>query len=145
MTEWIASDCRQCGVTFQQPYDPGRRREFCSNACRQKAYRARGGRASGTHRASARQQREWQEAWAREEARKEQERQRAKARRGRGEKTPSGMPTWVFRQARDSAEQEKRRRRCYLLFTRALHEGTDEHEAQACRDAAERIRARYGL
>jgi hypothetical protein len=38
---WIWSDCAHCGAEFGQPYDPGRRRRFCSGRCRTAAYRAR--------------------------------------------------------------------------------------------------------
>ena len=38
---WIWSDCEHCGAEFGQPYDPGRRRRFCSGRCRTAAYRAR--------------------------------------------------------------------------------------------------------
>lgn len=43
------SMCGQCGATLPRPLPgAGRRMTFCSPACRQKAYRARGGHASGT-------------------------------------------------------------------------------------------------
>jgi endogenous inhibitor of DNA gyrase (YacG/DUF329 family) len=37
----IYRDCPTCGVSFGQPDDPGRKRHFCSDACKQAAYRAR--------------------------------------------------------------------------------------------------------
>jgi len=43
------STCEQCGIQLSRPLPgAGRRMIFCSAACRQKAYRARGGHASGT-------------------------------------------------------------------------------------------------
>ena len=33
--------CPACGRRFGQPDDPGRKRRFCSDACKQAAYRAR--------------------------------------------------------------------------------------------------------
>ncbi len=43
------SICEQCGDQLPRPIaGTGRRMIFCSPACRQKAYRARGGNASGT-------------------------------------------------------------------------------------------------
>jgi hypothetical protein len=38
---WIWTDCEHCGAEFSQPYDPGRRRRFCSGACRAKAEQIR--------------------------------------------------------------------------------------------------------
>ena len=37
----IWRDCEHCGREFSQPDDPGRKRRFCSDACKQAAYRAR--------------------------------------------------------------------------------------------------------
>jgi len=41
MVTSIYTDCAHCGATFTQPDDPGRKRRFCSGACRTGAYRAR--------------------------------------------------------------------------------------------------------
>jgi hypothetical protein len=43
-----ARPCEQCGAQLPRSQVTGRRRDFCSDACRQANYRARGGRASGT-------------------------------------------------------------------------------------------------
>jgi hypothetical protein len=37
----IWRDCEHCGRAFSQPDDPGRKRRFCADACKQAAYRAR--------------------------------------------------------------------------------------------------------
>jgi endogenous inhibitor of DNA gyrase (YacG/DUF329 family) len=37
----IYHTCPTCGHRFGQPDDPGRKRRFCSDACKQAAYRAR--------------------------------------------------------------------------------------------------------
>jgi hypothetical protein len=37
----IYRTCPTCGHRFGQPDDPGRKRRFCSDACKQAAYRAR--------------------------------------------------------------------------------------------------------
>lgn len=146
MATILSSTCETCGVTFLQPDDPGRRREYCSNACRQRAYRARGGRASGTRRESARARarREEQEAWAREEARRERDRQRKARERGR-DSAPGAVPDWCRPRSSDDARTAKRRATCRALLERAGHPGTNAHEASACRDKAEAMRARYGL
>jgi hypothetical protein len=141
--------CAQCGRPNPQPYDPGSYREYCSNACRQRAYRARGGRASGTRYESAgsRARREQEEAWAREEERKERERQRSYRRRyGFDEPAPEGMPGWcTSRPPTDTPQQRRARERAYKLFTRAMHKGTGKDEAETCRLMAEKIRAKHGL
>jgi hypothetical protein len=49
--------CDQCGQQLPRPLPgPGRTQQYCSRACQQKAYRQRGGRASGTTGAQRRQQ-----------------------------------------------------------------------------------------
>jgi endogenous inhibitor of DNA gyrase (YacG/DUF329 family) len=37
----IYRTCPACGRSFAQPDDPGRKRRFCSDVCKQAAYRAR--------------------------------------------------------------------------------------------------------
>jgi hypothetical protein len=78
----IYRDCEYCRVEFGQPDDPGRKRRFCSNACRQAAYRAR-----VRYGQRAREQREREEARRRaeEEARRarEEKRRRRRARQDR--------------------------------------------------------------
>jgi hypothetical protein len=37
----IWRDCEHCGRAFSQPDDPGRKRRFCTDACKQAAYRRR--------------------------------------------------------------------------------------------------------
>jgi hypothetical protein len=37
----IYRTCPTCGHRFGQPDDPGRKRRFCSGACKRAAYRAR--------------------------------------------------------------------------------------------------------
>lgn len=149
-TDTIYSQCLNCGVTFRQPDDPGRRREYHSNACRQQAYRARGGRASGTHKPSpsAEQRRAEQESWAADQARRERERERSEQRRnartGRAqEQIPT--PEWTHATSTDSAAQAKYRRICNLLMRRAAHDSTNAHEAHQCQQKAQTIRTRYGL
>jgi hypothetical protein len=49
------TDCEHCGATFGQPDDPGRKRRFCSGACRTGACRT-GACRTAAHRACKRQQ-----------------------------------------------------------------------------------------
>jgi len=45
----VATTCAQCGGRLPRPLPgPGRLPLYCTPACRQKAYRTRGGQASGT-------------------------------------------------------------------------------------------------
>lgn len=142
--------CRQCWQEFEQPIDPGRSREYCSNRCRQKSYRERGGRASGTHKPSpkAEQKRREEEAWAADEARKERERQRSRDRRaaaaGRAEERIV-TPEWTLPRWQDTPEQAKKREICRLLFVRVAHGGTPIPEAKTCEEKAKQLRARYEL
>ena len=147
MTTTIYRECVGCGIRFGQPNDPGRKRQYHDDACKQRAYRARSGRNGHEGRAeseSARIRREHAEAWAKEEARREQERQRSARRRGTYQ-PPKGMPKWCYAKHGDTAEAAKRRRTCRLLMERALHAGTPEHEATACREKAERLGMLHSL
>ena len=65
--------CAGCGFSWTRPRQGGRRPEWCSDACKQRAYRQR----EAERREEARRQAEWQEQWeARERARDEEERRR---------------------------------------------------------------------
>jgi hypothetical protein len=146
VAETIVADCPSCGRTFEQPFDPGKRRVYCSNACRQREYRARGGRASGTRQQSesARQRQEEAEAWAREQAKREQARERMRRNRGKGEEhIPT--PPWCAECPSDTTTQARARRTARLLWTRAAHQGTTEHEATSCKAKAEHLRSKHGL
>ncbi len=151
----IYQDCEHCGISFGQPDDPGRKRRFCSNACRQAAYRARvrNGRR-------AREEREREEARhrAEEEARRarDEERRRRRARQDHQPppRTGTSQPrSWCgacggYRGSHtthhDDAAHERARRRYEALRRKAA--GTNfVHEAEACQAKAEELRAKYGL
>ena len=61
--EWVAESypCRQCGATLTTQQAPGRRRDYCSAACKQKAARERLRRNPAGAVVEARQR--FQEAW----------------------------------------------------------------------------------
>lgn len=149
---WVETECGcGCGVTFQQLRDPGREREYLNNAHKQRAYRARnphknhsGSRAES---ASARARRMREEAWAREEERRENERQRSYRRRyGFDQAPPQGMPGWcTSRPAGDDPKQKRYREQAYKLMVKAMHKGTPDFEATACRERAEYLRVKYRL
>ncbi len=151
----IYQDCEHCGISFGQPDDPGRKRRFCSNACRQAAYRARvrNGRR-------AREEREREEARhrAEEEARRARDEERRRRRARQDQEPPphagTGRPhPWCgscgghrgpHTTHHDDAAHERARRRCEALRRKAA--GTSfEHEAEACQAKAEELRAKYGL
>ena len=143
----IYQDCEYCGTRFGQPDDPGRKRRFCSNACRQAAYRAR-----VRHGQRAREQREREEA----RRRAEEERRGRRARQDRESPPRAGagrQRSWcgacggyrgLHTTHHDDTAHERARRRYEALHRKAA--GTNfAHEAEACRSKAEELRAKYGL
>jgi hypothetical protein len=153
--QMIWQDCERCGKPFAQPYDPGRRRQFCSNACRQSAYRARVRYAK-----QARERREREEQahrWQEEARRAEEEARRRSRQRSRRQPPPhagtSRPGSWcgacggtraphTFHH--DSAAHERAQRR-YEALRRKATSTTFPEEAAACHAKAEQFRAKYGL
>jgi hypothetical protein len=140
----IYRTCPACGRRFGQPDDPGRKRRFCSDACKQAAYRAR--------KRASEQARQRAEEEARHRAREEQ------ARRAR-ERTPPphagtsrpgpycagcGGHRGPHTVHHDQAAHDRARRRYDGLSAKADSTGFPE-EADACRTKAEQLRAKYGL
>jgi hypothetical protein len=72
----IHSECEHCGAGLEQPDDPGRKRRFCSAACKQAAYRARKRREQ-----EARRRAEEEAARRRREEQARRQRERARAHR----------------------------------------------------------------
>jgi dTMP kinase len=147
----IWRDCEHCGREFSQPDDPGRKRRFCADACKQAAYRAR-----KRHAEQARRRAEEEAARrAREERRRreEQARQRQRAHRPpphAGNSRPGpfcgacGGHRGPHTSHHDQAAHERARRRYEGLRAKAASTGFTE-EAAACRAKAEQLRAKYGL
>src|SRR3954469_17363996 len=108
--ETIYRSCVGCGVTFGQPNDPGRKRRYHDDACKQRAYRQRHGGGTRGESRQQRQRREEAEAWAREEARREQERQRSERRRNRQQRQARSEDRWTWPNPADDAATAKRRR-----------------------------------
>jgi hypothetical protein len=147
----IWRDCEHCGREFSQPDDPGRKRRFCSDACKQAAYRAR-----KRHADQARRRAEEETARrAREERRRreEQARQRQRAHRPpphAGSSRPGpfcgacGGHRGPHTSHHDQAAHERARRRYEGLRAKAASTGFAE-EANACRAKAEQLRAKYGI
>jgi endogenous inhibitor of DNA gyrase (YacG/DUF329 family) len=135
----IYRTCPTCGRTFGQPDDPGRKRRFCSDACKQAAYRAR-----KRTREQARQR-------AQDDARRQRDRARTHRpppHAGRSRPGPfcsaCGGHRGPHTVHHDQAAHERARRRYYGLSAKAASTGFPE-EAAACRAKAEQLRAKYGL
>jgi predicted nucleic acid-binding Zn ribbon protein len=142
----IYSTCPTCGASFGQPDDPGRKRRFCSDACKQAAYRTR-----KRARDQARQR-------AEEEAARRAREERARRARARDRRTPPhagtsrpgpfcgacGGPRGPHALHHDQAAHDRARRRYDGLSAKAASTGFPE-EAAACRAKAEQLRAKYGL
>jgi hypothetical protein len=143
----IRCRCEQCGSGFEQPDDPGRKRRFCSAACKQAAYRARKRREQ-----QARQRAEEEAARrAREEARRARERARTHRpppHQGSSRPGPYCGTCGGHRSAHthhhDQAAHDRARRRYDGLWAKAASTRFPE-EAAACQAKAEQLRAKYGL
>jgi hypothetical protein len=147
----IWRDCEYCGREFSQPDDPGRKRRFCADACKQAAYRARKRHADQARRRAA----EDAARRAHEEQRRrdEQARQRQRAHRPpphAGSSRPGpfcgacGGHRGPHTAHHDQAAHDRARRRYEGLRAKAAATGFAE-EAAACRAKAEQLRAKYGL
>jgi hypothetical protein len=146
---WIWSDCEHCGTPFGQPYDPGRRRRYCSGRCRTAAYRAR-----KRHQQQHEQEQEQRERQRREDTgRRQRERARARSQQPPPHAGTSRPGTWCgpcggvrgphTYHHDDTAHQ---RARCRYEGLRAKAAGTSfPNEADACRAKADAMRDKYGL
>ncbi len=161
---WIWTDCEHCGAEFGQPYDPGRRRRFCSGACRTAAYRARKRRQQQQQQQEQQQREERQRRASQDQDRQANDdawwnaRERYQHARARTGQPPphtgtSRAGTWcgpcggtrgphTFHH--DDAAHQRARRRWEGLHAKA-GSTSFPHEANACRAKAEQIRDKYGL
>jgi hypothetical protein len=153
MVSTIYTDCEHCGTTFGQPYDPGRRRRFCSGRCRTAAYRDRKRRQE---QAEQQRQRRFYEHARRQ--REDQERARRRRQRARSHQPPphagtSRPGTWCgacgglraeHSYHHDDAAHERARRRYEGLRAKAASTNFGP-EADACNTKAEQLRDKYGL
>jgi hypothetical protein len=144
----IWRDCEYCGREFSQPDDPGRKRRFCADACKQAAYRAR-----KRHAEQARRRAEEETARRAREEQAHRARERARAHRPpphRGSSRPSSFcgacagHRGPHTTHHDQPAHERARRRYEGLRAKAAATGFPE-EAAACRGKAEQLRAKYGL
>jgi hypothetical protein len=150
MTATIWRTCPSCGSSFEQPDDPGRKRVYCSRACQQAAYRARHRHRAGQHRSRQDRRQDWRSE------RHEQRRQRPGSERpGTGQRHHQRDQQHQQRRPPHSANGHRpgatsgddlaRIRRIIAALLRKAAATSFPHEAAACREKAEALRAKYGL
>jgi hypothetical protein len=153
MVSTIYTDCERCGTTFGQPYDPGRRRRFCSGRCRTAANRERKRRQEQAE--QQRQRRFYEQARRQREDHERAQRQRQRARSHQppphaGTSRPQsfcgacGGLRAEHTYHHDDAAHERARRRYESLRTKAASTNFGP-EADACNAKAEQLRDKYGL
>ena len=147
MTATIWRTCPSCGGSFEQPDDPGRKRVYCSRACQQAAYRARQRTSAGQH--TGRQ--DWRSGTV-----------SAASAPGLSGPAPASADSIAAHQQRDqrrpppqsangqrpsaaSGDDLARIRRIIAALLRKAAATSFPHEAAACREKAEALRAKYGL
>jgi hypothetical protein len=142
----IYRTCPACGRSFGQPDDPGRKRRYCSDACKQAAYQARK-RASEQARQRAEENARRR---AREDARWARDRTRRTPPPHAGTSRPGpfcgacGGHRGPHTAHHDQAAHDRARRRYDGLSAKADSTGFPE-EAAVCRAKAEQLRTKYGL
>jgi hypothetical protein len=155
MTATIWRTCPSCGGGFEQPDDPGRKRVYCSRACQQAAYRARQRTSAGQHRSRQDRRQDWRSESHR------QRRQRAGSEQpGAGQRhhqrqdwqdqqhqqrRPPPHSANGHRPGAGSGDELARIRRIIAALLRKAAATSFPHEAAACREKAEALRAKYGL
>lgn len=145
--ETITRTCPGCGVPFGQPNDPGRKRVYCDDACKQRVYRAKRGVTGHAARDARTADKARQ---AQEQERKRQQHRADDARRARERRdamrdaTMRSVPGWLQPHAQDSDSEARARMRCAKLYERGTHHGTTKHEREACLERVETIRAKHG-
>jgi hypothetical protein len=142
--------CPVCGRSFAQPDDPGRKRVYDTDACKQSAYRARTGRtghearAQATERPPTPEDRAQREARQAEQASRVTEARRAKYAQERQRRSDAAKAAWARRQERE-AHTAKQQDKFLKLKIKATHRNTTDVEAAALHEKAEQLREKYGL
>jgi Protein of unknown function (DUF2786) len=151
VTATIWRTCPSCGAGFEQPDDPGRKRVYCSRACQQAAYRARQRTSAGQHHSRQNRRQDWRSE------RHEQRRQRAGSeqpgagqrhdehRQQHQQRRPTPGSANGHRPGAASRNDLARIRRIIAALLRKAAATSFPHEAAACREKAEALRAKYGL
>ena len=137
MTATIWRTCPSCYASFEQPDDPGRKRVYCSRACQQAAYRARQRTSAGQHSSSQ----DW-----RSQSHGQRRQQRQDQHSGqRDQRWPPPGSANGQRPGARSGDDLARIRRIIAALLRKAAATSFPHEAAACREKAEALRAKYGL
>jgi Protein of unknown function (DUF2786) len=147
MTATIWRTCPSCFGSFEQPDDPGRKRVYCSRACQQAAYRARQRHSAGQH--TGRQ--DW-----RSQSHGQRRQRPGSQRPGGGQRNekrqdqhdqrrPPPHSANGHRPGAGSGGDLARIRRIVAALLRKAAATSFPHEAAACREKAEALRAKYGL
>jgi len=155
MTATIWRTCPSCYGSFEQPDDPGRKRVYCSRACQQAAYRARQRTSAGQHTGRQDQRQDWRsESQDRRRQRagserpgagqRQHRRQEHQDRQHRQRRPPPGSANG-HRPGATSGDELARIRRIIAALLRKAAATNFPHEAAACREKAEALRAKYGL
>jgi hypothetical protein len=151
MTATIWRTCPSCGSSFEQPDDPGRKRIYCSRACQQAAYRARQRTSAGQrHRSrqqrTGRQDQRHQRAGSQRPGAGQRHHQRQDQHTGqRDQRRPPPYGANGHRPSATSGDDLARIRRIIAALLRKAAATSFPHEAAACREKAEALRAKYGL
>jgi len=151
MTATIWRSCPSCGSSFEQPDDPGRKRVYCSRACQQAAYRARQRTSAGQHHSRQDRRQDWRSDHH------DQRRQRpgseqpgagqrhGEHRQQHQQRRPPPHSANGQRPGAGSGDDLARIRRIIAALLRKAAATSYPHEATACREKAEALRAKYGL
>ena len=158
MTATIWRTCPSCYASFEQPDDPGRKRVYCSRACQQAAYRARQRTSTGQHTGRQDQRSDWRSqshgqrrqragserpgGGQRHHQRHDEHRQQHQQHQQR--QPPPGSANGQ-RPGAGSGDDLARIRRIIAALLRKAAATSFPHEAAACREKAEALRAKYGL
>ena len=132
---------------LEQPDDPGRKRVYCSRACQQAAYRARQRTSAGQH--TGRQDWRSQANGQRRQGAGSHQAGAGQRRRPhtgqRDQRQPPPHSANGQRPTAGSGDDLARIRRIIAALLRKAAATSYPHEAAACREKAEVLRAKYGL
>jgi hypothetical protein len=151
VTATIWRTCPSCGSSFEQPDDPGRKRVYCSRACQQAAYRARqrisAGQRTGRQdwRSDRHEQRHQRPRSERPGAGQRQHQRQDRQDQQRRQRQPPPHSANGHRPGASGGDELARIRRIIAALLRKAAATSFPHEAAACREKAEALRAKYGL
>ena len=155
MTATIWRTCPSCGSSFEQPDDPGRKRVYCSRACQQAAYRARQRTSAGQHHSRQDRRQDWRSEHHEQRRRRpgshqagagQRHHQRQDQHSGqRQQRRPPPGSANGHRPGAGSGDELTRIRLIIAALLRKADATSYPHEAAACRDKAETLRAKHGL